>query len=254
MRSAVLLPVSAGRCLRELWSWPVGFVVGLVVGSYAVSEIVAQALVTLCELVAYRWPWLVLLAVVAVSLRYGLRYVGQVESARERVRLSTRERDRLRGEVLAEASDRVRQAERVEVLARERMAALRRLAGRVYEDTDRLQGEVVAFAGFVDHVTEVLRRRSKAIQKEAGEPVKVAKVVGRHNQTVSEFAEILEGISEAFPDLAGAVPMLEPLPIPELPDSLPDLDRYESVYLKQKPGDYEGRTMKYKTIRKRRRR
>ncbi len=252
MKSAVLLPASAGRWLRELWSWPVGFVVGLLIGSYAVSEIVAQALVTLCELVAYRWPWLVLLIVVVIGARYSLRYVDRVEGARARARLSAEERDKVQREVLAEVSDRVRQAERVEVLARERMAALRRLAGRVYEDADQLQGEVVAVAGFVDHVAELIGRKSKAIQKEAGaEPVKVAKVIERHNRTVQELAEIIDGVGQAFPDLAGALPVLKPLEIPEAEPR--ELDRYEQVYLEQKSGDYQGRTMKYKTKRKRRR-
>lgn len=253
MKSAVLLPVSAGRRLRELWSWPLGFVVGLLAGSYAVSDIVARALVTLCELVAYRWPWLMLLVVVVIGGRYGLRYVEQVERSRARAVLSAEERDRLQREVWAEVSDRVRQAERAEVLARERMSALRRLAGRVYEDTDRLQGEVVSFAGFVDHVAEVIGRRSKTIQKEAGaEPVKVAKVIERHNRTVEKLAEILEGVGKVFPDLAGALPVLEPLKMPEAESE--ESGRYDLLYLSQKSGDYQGRTMKYKTKRKRKRR
>jgi len=252
MKSVVLLPASAGRWLRELWSWPVGFVVGLLIGAYAAADIVAQALVTLCELVAYRWPWLVSLAVVVIGARYGLRYVERVEGARARARLSAEARDRLRREVLAELSGRERQAERVEALARERMTALRRLAGCVYEDADQLQGEVVSFAGFVDHVAEVIGRRSKAIRKDAGaEPVKVAEVIKRHNRTVEQLSEILEGIGEAFPDLAGAVPVLEPLEIPEAEPE--ESGRYDLVYLAQKSGDYQGRTMKYKTKRKRRR-
>ncbi len=252
MKYAVLLPASAGRWLHELWAWPVGFVVGLLIGSYAAADIVAQALVTLCELVAYRWPWLVLFAVVVISARYGLRYVDRVEGTRARAVLSAEERDRVRREVLAEVSERVRQAERLEVLARERMSALRRLAGRVYEDTDVLQGDVVAFAGFVDHVTEVIGRKSKAIQKEAGaEPVKAAKVIERHNQTVAELAEILDSVSKTFPDLAGALTVLKPL---EIAESEPEeTGRYDLVYLAQKSGDYQGRTMKYKTKRKRRR-
>ena len=124
---------------------------------------------------------------------------------------------------------------------------LRRLAGSVLSMADEIQDNAADFAGFVEAVGRVLDTKAKKWRAEFPEsPAKVGRLLRSVNGITAELNEILEAVP--FSDM----PRLEPMEIPEA-DTPSGSKSYEQVYLKQKPGDYLGKTMKHKTKRRRRR-
>jgi len=249
--------------LAEWWHqldlfWPTFLLfVGVVIGGNF-SERVRTVTYLTAEILLYRWwifmvPLLLLVAAVAV-----IWYLERMERARAEADLSRAERDRIRAEVEDALAAQVRHVERISAMMTEQRQRLQKLMGSVYGEADQLQQDQVAFIYFVDQVSDLLGRRSKRLQAELPDnPVQADKIRQRDEKLQNELSEILQGIGETFPDLTGSIPKPEPMQVPaELPELETDRKeggRYDLVYMAQKSDDYQGRTMKYKTKRKRRR-
>ncbi len=216
--------------------WPTfAFVCGVLI-AVSFTRKVAEILLFLANLLYYR-SWLIFAVLaIAVICYFALKYFEQMEQVRIETALSKEYREQIKDEVKTDLAARIRHADRVTENIQGQRLRLQKISGNIIQQTDELQQDQTSFIYFVEQVTDLLGRRSKKLQAELPDnPVQVEKIKNRDEKLRTELNEVLQAMSETFPELAGNIPVLEP----------PVEEHIDTLYLKRaKPGS--GRIDEYR--------
>ena len=110
---------------------------------------------------------------------------------------------------------------------------LRNLTVKLITDTDKLHKELIEFIWFVDHVNELVDRRSKKLQNALPDnPVAKSEALARDERMRSELNRTVQMIRDAFPSLTGSIPPPRKAPI-HTSGQMPEIDEIEVLELKQ---------------------
>ena len=224
--------------------------VGVLIGGIFAGN-VETILYYLVQTIVYK-PFLFLLVVLVCIAVYGwLIHSERQEIARTKTELSVDEKRHIKAKVEHQMLTRKHDINRMETKMNANRDRLRDMTVRVISDTDKLHKELIEFVWFVDHVNELLDRRSKKLRDALPDnPIAVDEIRKRDEKMRTELNKIVEMIRCAFPDLAGSIP--PPGKTPILPSGqISENDALEVLELKQeaeKVAEYESKKQPKATI------
>jgi hypothetical protein len=180
--------------------------VGVLLGSIFFGR-VETALIYVGQTIAYR-PFLFMVIVLVGIGAYGwISHAEKQEAARMKTKLIDDELHRIKAQVKHDLATRKHEINRLETKMNANRDRLRDMTVRVITDTDKLHKELVEFVWFVDHVNELLDRRSKKLCDALPDnPVAIDEIRQRDEKMRTELNKVVEMIRNAFPSLADSIP------------------------------------------------
>lgn len=216
--------------------------VGVLVGSIF-SGSVGAVLYYLAQTIAYR-PFLFLLIVLIGTGLYGwVIYSERQEVARTKTTLSDAEKQSIKIEVEHNLTTRKHEISRLETKINASRDRLRDMTVKSITNYEKLHNELTEFIWFVDHVNELIERRSEKLKKSLPKnPVDKSKLLKRDQKMRDELNKTVEMIRSAFPSLAGSIPPPRETPIlpsGQVPDSSDSIEVLELKKEAERLSEYQ---------------